>query len=326
VAENRRRKEHALSAASKEVADKIRQLMDKLINEFKTAKVPGFKRVLSIQEDLPRFDKNQPLYDEPVGPVTPGPRPPEPVQPPIHTGDPDDMHVLNNPVRVPTGGGKAVIKLQINAPDNYFERPGSRQFSGEVLQGPFHDAGKGDVEGGILRFTVETTSDARAGDRGTIVFLLERGHDEMPVAREAELIAFDPPQPRVKQANAQATAKVGAPPVEPVRRAEWSDIGFDETTVAKDIADDLKNPGGPYTIWVNWDYPPLDEKLFRERRLDEERATAYKMRFMASMGFLVWLQRDEERRQEKPLSAEDLQRELRRAARVHLASMDLLDA
>ena len=210
-------------------------------------------------------------------------------------------------------GGRAVVRIQMDAPDDYFGGAGGGgEFGALITKGAetFRVEGYSSLRDGMMRCTVSATG-ATPGDRGRVIFTVTRGGDALPLVEDAELVADPQKQKRVKPTGKQDKEKVVGPPVKACYREQWEDIGgFDETIVARLVPE----PGNPdlYTIWVNADYAPLNDKLRRERRLDEDVVSGFKVGFVASMGFLVWLQRT--------AGAEINQDELRRAAQVYLFS------
>jgi hypothetical protein len=302
--EEKRRRERALSHESKEQAERIQQLLEKAITGYQEGNVELFRAVMSSNQRLPLYE-NQPLAD-PEPPVSDPQERPELQD---FTGDPTYVRVLNAPVHVPAGG-RAVVRVQINAPDDYFDRTGAGEFLPLITKGSdvFRLDGYSSLRNGVMRCTVSHEGGA-PGDRGRIIFTITRG-EALPISQDAELIADEPPRKRVKSIGT-GRGKEQAPPVKPCHREQWDDIGdFDETVVARLVPE----PSDPelFTIWVNWNYGPLDDKLLKERKLDEELANGFKERFVASMGFLAWLQK-----QAGNVINND---ELRRAAQVHLFS------
>ena len=301
--EEKKRRTMSLGQESKEQAERIQKMLASAISAYRDGKVDSFKKLLSADEDLQLFS-DQPLAD-PNPPKPPG-EDEEAIQPEF-VGPPSFLHVLNGPVHVPAGG-RAVVRLQMDAPDDYLDGGGGALIPLVTKGGDsFSVGGYSSLHGGIMRCTVNANR-AAPGDRGRVVFTVTRG-ELLPLVDDAELAADEPPRLRVRSVGKQVGKEQG-PPVRPCYKRQWDALGFDETTVAK-LIPELEDPG-VYTIWVSWDYPPLDSKLFKEKRLDPESAEGFKERFVAAMGFLAWLQH-----QSVGLVAND---ELKRAAEVHLFS------
>jgi hypothetical protein len=300
--EEKRRRMRALGRESKEQAERIQKMLANAITAFQQSNVDVYRKVWSSNPEFPVFS-DQPLVD----PQPPWDFPGDVREPVTYTETPSTVHVLNAPLHIPAGG-RAVVRLLVDACDGYFEERGGGFFAIVTRGGDFFRVeGYSSLRDGIMRCTV-SAKDASPGDRGRVVFTVTRP-DALPIADDAELVADEPPRARAKPVGKQPGKDQG-PPVKPCHRESWRDYGFDETTVAK-LIPELDDPT-LYTIYVNWDYPPLDEKLLNEKRLDEEIASSFKERFVAAMGFLVWLQHQ--------AGAAISNEELARAARVHLFS------
>jgi hypothetical protein len=298
--EEKRRRTRALGQESKEQAERIQKMLARAISAYREGDVDLFKKVWSSNPEFPLFE-DQPLLE----PQRPEGEPPLPDEPAEYYETPTFVRVVNAPVRVPAGG-RTVVRLHIDAPDDYFDT-GVGEFLPLITRGAdlFKIEGYSSLRNGIMRCTISAKG-AAPGDRGRIIFTVTRG-DDLPITDDTDLQAQEPPQPRAKPAGKQPGKEHG-PPVLPCRRHQWPDLGFDETTVAK-LAPDPDDPA-LYTIFVNWDYPAVDQKLLSEKKFDEELASNYKEGFVAAMGFLVWLQHQ----QGAPINHE----ELARAAQVHL--------
>ncbi len=305
--EEQRRRQRALGHESKEQTERIQKLLQNAIAGFRDGNVDVFHKLMSANRELPLYD-NQPLAEPEPNPIDePDVDKPDALN---YQGPPTFVRVLNQPVHVPAGTGRAIIRLHIDAPDDYFEGGGG-EFLPLMTRGKdiFRLDGYSSLRNGFMRCTLSAPG-AQPGEKGRVIFTVTRPGDTLPISDDAELVADEPPRPRVKKAAKQQPGKEQGPPIEICRREQWGELGFDETTVAKL----LKDPGDPelFTIWVNWNYGPLDEKLLREKKLSDELASSFKERFVAAMGFLVWLQ--------KKAEVEINNEELRRAAEVHLFS------
>jgi hypothetical protein len=223
------------------------------------------------------------------------------------TGDPTFLRVLNSPVRVPSGG-RAVVRLQLDAPDDYFS-PGKGDFIPMVSRGGeiFRAEGFSSLRNGLMRCTVSAKG-GTAGDRGRMLFTVTR-KGLQPLIDEAELEVVEPSQKRAKPAG-KVPGKERGPTVVPVHRNQWGTFSFTEHTVAK-LTPNTNDPS-MVTVYVNWDYPALNDKLLGEKKFDGEVADSHKVRFMASMALLAWLQHQE--------GIDVQEAELRRAANMYLFS------
>lgn len=297
--EESQRKEKALGRRSKEQTERIRRLLEKAVDSVRENEIK-YRRTLSSNSDLPLLT-DQPLLDEDEA------KPREDgidIDEAVFVGEPSFIRVLNSPVRVPAGG-RGVLRLQIDAPDEYLESP-NHVFDSLVTKGNdnFVVDGYSAIRHGLMRCTVAALN-ASPGDRGRVVFSLLRP-DTLPLLDEADLEAVDPPQPRAKPAG-RAKTKPSGPQIEPVTKEDWATFGFDEETIGK-LIPDVNDPTID-VIYINWDYPPVDAKL-RATIGDPTTIENYKEKFVATMGLAVWLQ--------NRAGLDVQQPELKRAAQVFL--------
>jgi len=305
--EERRRKERALGRRSKEQADRIRQRLAKAIEALRKGVVQKYRALLSTNPELPLFT-DQLLVDPPDRPENePSDGQDASAEPITYENDPTFLRVLNAPIKVPAGG-RAVVRIAIDAPDDYFSsNPG--RFLPIVLKGneSFAIIGFSDVRNGRMRCTV-TAGAASTGDRGRIIFTVLPNEGGLPLVDEADLEATEPPQKRVKAADKGRGRTKGGPEPVQIYRPDWGTFGFDEETIAK-VEGDANDPN-LITIYVNMDYPPVVAALLARRDTSEENLENFKEGYCATMALLAWLQNQEERK-------EDInQAEMRRAAQA----------
>lgn len=305
--EERRRKERALGRRSREQADRIRARLAKAIEAMRRGTVQRYRALMSANPELPLFT-DQLLVDPPERPGNETSDSHYELAVGIpYENDPTFIKVLNAPIKVPAGG-RAVVRVAIDAPDDYFTtNPG--RFLPFVSKGneAFAIVGYSDVRGGRMRCTI-TAGNASTGDRGRIIFTVLPSVDGLPLVDEADLEATEPPQKRVKAAEkGRGRIKGGPEPVQ-IYRADWGPFGFDEETIAK-VEGDANDPH-LITIYVNMDYPPVLAALLARRNTTEENLENFKEGYCATMALLAWLQNQEERN-------EDInQAEMRRAAQA----------
>ena len=305
--EERRRKERALGRRSKEQADRIRARLAKAIEALRKGMVQKYRTIMSNNPELPLFT-DQLLVDPPErNGSDPADAHDDSAEPITYEGDPTFIKVLNGPIRVPAGG-RAVIRVAIDAADDYFAtNPG--RFLPIVSKGneAFGIIGFSDVRGGRMRCTI-TAGSASAGDRGRIIFTVLPPEAGLPLVDEADLEATEPPQKRVKAAESGLGKIKGGPEPQPIYRDDWATFGFDEDTIAK-IEGNAHDPN-LITIYVNMDYPAVVAALMGRRNTTEENLENFKEGYCATMALLAWLQNQEERK-------EDInQAEMRRAAQA----------
>lgn len=308
---DRERKQAALSRRSKEHAERIKKLLGEAIRSLRTGKEPERRPESEVPPEMPVLGRERPLIDE----TTASPDS-SPVVPLSVTGEPTQLKVLTSPVRVPAGG-RAVVRLRLDAADDYI----SAGNYGDEVQGRFIPVitkgedlfrvdGFSSLRDGVMRCTVSGEA-AAIGDRGRAIFTVIR-QSGPPLVDEADLTAVEPPQKRVRVAG-DTPGKESGPEIVDVHREDWPAYAFDEKTIAK-----LESPEPTKTtIYINWDYPPLDAKLMSEKKAVGERANAYKEKFAAAMALLVWLQHRDK--------IEGQGEELRRAAEMFLFSEFVAD-
>lgn len=311
---DRKRKEQALGRKSAEQAERIKKLLAKQIASLREGQETVFTRVVSSNSELPILG-DQPLLEETTEP-TPASETTEPAYLEF-PDEPTQLRVLNPVIQV-RAGGKAVVRLALDARDDYITTSDEPQrggkFTGIVTKGAdqFRVVGNSDLRRGIMRCTISAEK-AQPGDRGRIVFTVARP-SRLPLLDEADVIAIEPPQPRAKPAGKQQGPEQG-PNVFAVTRDEWNTFDFDEKTVAR-VEENSPQPG-MVTVYVNWDYPPLDKKLMAEKKAVGERIEDYKEKFTAAMALLAWLQ-SEQQDPDNVLPRQALDAELRRGADLFL--------
>jgi hypothetical protein len=307
---DRVRKEAALHRTSKEQTDRINQLLVKAIESLRAGDITVYKKLLSSNPDLQIYGDQPLIKPEEPEPTTLTDK--EPV--PVYTGDPTALVVLNPVVRVPAGG-KAVVRLQLDAPDGYIGvGDGKAPFLGVITKGAdqFSIAGYSELMAGRMRCTISAET-ATTSDRGRVMFTVIR-HEGLPLIDQADLEAIEPPVKRVKPAGKGPGAEK-KPNVEPVTSDMYELLNFHEGLVARVEHTD---PGpGLTTIYVNMDYPPMEKKLLAEKKLSEEQMETYKEHWAAAMALLAWLQ-DSQHQDSDPLNQDQREGELRRGAELYL--------
>lgn len=313
---DRERKAQALAKQSEIESKKINDWLRNAINSIRQGKAPTFEKLTSSNPDYPILGK-QPLLDEAT--VKPGNETPtddvtltDP--PPV----PTTLRVLNPMVRVPIGGA-AVVRLAMDAPDDYISPdPGTGQgrFQATFTKGRdlFHLTSFSAVRRGILTATVSVDKGVPAGENGRAVFLVTRP-DDLPLLAEADIVTVEPPQQRVREVGKKEGPEPG-PNVIPVDRNGWLELGQSETTITQ-IEDDPSK--GITTIYVFKEFPKLMERLRREK-MPEENQIQYQTKFVAAMALAAWLQDRDQREMEERLDQAVLDQEMRRSAELFLFS------
>jgi hypothetical protein len=313
---DRQRKEAALQRTSKEQTERINKLLAKAIESLRVGDITVYKKLLSSNPDLQIYG-DQPL----IKPEEPEPRPsPEKEPEPIYTTEPTALVVLNPVVRVPAGG-KAVVRLHLDAPDGYIGvGNGSAPFLGVITKGvdQFAIAGFSELLAGRMRCTVSAEK-AAAGDKGRVMFTVVR-REGLPLIDQAEIEAIEPPVKRVKPVG-KGQGQEKKPNVHQVTRDMYELLNFYESLVARVEQNDPEP--GLTTIYVNWDYPPMEKKLLAEKKLSEEQLQTYKEHWTAAMALLAWLQ-DSQQKDSGPTTQEQREAELRRGAELYLFTKAVL--
>jgi len=319
---DRRRKEGALSRRNAEHAEKIRRLLKKAIETQRQGDAQLYRRLLSSNPELPIYT-DQPL-------VKPEPREEqeevEQVEAGLEYGDePTELRVLNPIVQIPAEG-KAVVRLFLNARDGYISPMGGQgQFAAMVTRGQedFRMVGYSELRNGHMRCTISAQG-ARVGDRGRVVFTVSTP-DGPPLVDEADLVAVESPVKRARKTDKTGPVTEQGPNVVDVHRDEWDKFDLSATRVARV---EQNSPGpGQTTFYVNWDYPPLDDRLMAEKKATEEEIIPYKRKFSAAMAYTAWMQEAEAGSGVNGggFTQEARDDELRRAARMFLFSEFLKD-
>jgi hypothetical protein len=284
--EEHRRKERALARRSKEQAERVRKKLAKAVAALREGIEQKFKIVMSANSELPLFT-DQPLADSPE---TEPPGPTVPVEPIVYIGEPTFIKVLNGPISIPAGG-RAVVRLSIDAADEFFADHPSRWLP-VVSRGAFAVVGYSDVRNGRMRATIASRS-GEIGEKGRIIFMVvPESPDGQPIMDEVDITTVEPPAKRLKRVKPAGTGpgKETGPDVQPIGRDQWAALGFesDGSTVAKVEPND-KDPE-MLTIYVNVEYPLLDRALMARPRTDDDAIDNFKDDFAAHMALLAWLQ------------------------------------
>lgn len=313
---DRARKEAALARRSQAQAERIRKLLAKHMASLREGQAIVFKKVMSSNTELPILG-DQPLLDEaPTSRAKATDEFGRPLPTEVaYEGEPTVLSVLNPTVSV-RAGGKAVVRIALDAPDGYITADGGGRgkFTPLVTKGAemFRVVGNSDLRAGVMRCTISAET-AQPGDRGRIVFTVTRP-DALPLLAEADAVAVEPPKPRAKPAGKDKGPEEG-PNVVPVGREDWATFGFDDKTVAR-VEGHASDPSMT-TVYVNQDYPPLVNKLMRDKRSAGERMEMYRDKFIAAMALHAWLQ-NQQQDSDQILPPESIDAELRRSAEIFL--------
>lgn len=320
---DQRRKTEALSRRSARHAEKIRQLLQKAIETQRAGDEVLYRKLMSNNPDLPVYTDQSLVKPEPRVER-------DAVAEEMDDGGleypdrPTEIRVLNPVVQIPAGG-KAVIRIFINAADGYISPGGGEgKFAGLVTRSgeQFKVVGYSELRNGHLRCTV-SASEANVGDRGRVVFTIT-AVDGLPLVDEADLVAVEPPIKRVKATNKTKAGAEQGPNVEEVHREDWDKFDLGPNRVAR--VEHNSPAAGLTTFYVNWDYPLLDEKLMAERKATIDEIDPYKRKFCAAMAYSAWMQDSGvDSGAEASLTQEERDAELRRAARMFLFSEFLKD-
>jgi hypothetical protein len=290
TAEDRRRKERALARGSKAQAERIRARLAKAIEALRKGTVQKFRTVMSTSAELPLYT-DQPLVDPPERSSEPGDAPVDDTDSVAYVGAPTFFKVLNAPIKVPAGG-RAVVRLALDAEDDYFEsHPGLFMTIMSKGKDTFSVLGYSDVKGGRMRCTVSAAS-AATGDRGRIIFTVMFPDGSLPLVEEVDIEATEPLARRVKPAGKDEGKAKGGPKVEQIFKNQWADFDFDAETVAKLEGD----PADPniLTIYVNMDYPPVVSALMARKRATTDDLEGHKEGYAAHMALVAWLQNQDD--------------------------------
>jgi hypothetical protein len=311
------RKAQALARQSETESKKINDWLRKAITSLTHGKLPTFEKLNSTNPDYPIFGK-QPLLDE--ASAKPGSGSPDQDAPLTEPPDvPTSLKVLNPMVRVPVGG-TAVVRLAMDAPDDYVSPdPGAGigEFSTTFTKGRdlFELTSYSAVRRGVLTATIAVDKGVPAGEKGRAVFLITRPED-LPLLAEADIVTVDPPRQRVRESGKKEGPEPG-PNVIAVDRENWlGGFGQSESTITQ-IEDDPSKE--TTTIYVFKEYPKLMDRLRREK-VPEEQQVHYQSKFVAAMALAAWLQDRDQKEEEAQLDQTMLDREMRRSAELFLFS------
>jgi hypothetical protein len=311
---DRERKAQALARQSESEAKKINDWLRNAISSLKLGVMPTFEKLTSNNPDYPVLGK-QPLLDEAISKPGNGTPSNEALlsDPPAV---PTTLRVLNPTLRVPVGGA-AVVRLAMDAPDDYISPDqgiGLGSFSTTFTKGQdlFRLTSYSAVRRGVLTATVAVEKGVPAGEHGRAVFLVTRP-DGLPLLAEADIDTVEPPQQRVREAGKKEGPEPG-PNVIGVDRDGWLELGQNDETISR-IEDDPST--GITTIYVYKEYPKLMERLRRER-VPEELQVQYQSKFVAAMALATWLQ-DRDQRDSDPKPDQAItDAEMRRSAELFL--------
>ncbi len=318
---DRERKEKALSRQSASEAKKIQEWLNCEINSLKQGAQEIFRKVISTNTEYQLLD-DQPLLDETPadgdGDDTPTPLADASLTDPPAV--PTDLRVLNPLVKVPVGGS-GVVRLVMDAPDDYISPDRGTGAGAGTLQTKFSKGGDlfrltgySAVRRGVIRATISADKGAPVGERGRVIFAVTRP-DDIPLFKEADIVAVETRQARAKPAGKKAAGPEAGPDVRAIDREGWlNGLNLSEEIIAQVENDPTKNQ---VTIYVYKEYPPLMARLRRER-VSEENLVNHQSKFVAAMALAAWLQHQEQKEREDPSDQNDLDMELRRAAEVFM--------
>ena len=115
-----------MSRRAAEHAERIRKMLQRAIDSLRQGQSPLFKKTMSANPALELYGDQPLVAVEPNG----GPPTPKPEDLEIeYEGEPTEMRVVNPFVRVPAGG-KAVIKIWMDAVDGYIAPGGGQGVEG----------------------------------------------------------------------------------------------------------------------------------------------------------------------------------------------------
>jgi hypothetical protein len=315
-----KRKQRALERRSQDQIDRINKMLEKAIQGLHEGKQMAFRKVVSANQNLVVLG-DQLLVDETPQAAAQKREQLDVAKLPPPTGEPTQLSVVNPIVRIPAGG-KAVVRLWLDASDGYIstgdtpsEGGPSGKFVGIVTkgQGIFRIDGYSPLRDQTMRCTVSAEG-ATPGDRGRVVFTVTRAN-ELPLLAEAELEAVEPPIKRVKPDSKQP-GKQNGPDVVPVHRDDWASMNFDESTVARVVQPNAEQQ--LTQVFVNWDYPALNSRVIDDKKLPSDKVLHTKEKFSASVALLALLQHNSQRDEGEAIPDETKQAELRRGAEMFL--------
>lgn len=317
---DRARKEAALARQSEAETKRINELLKSAISTLKLGPQPVFRKIISSDSRFALLG-DQPLIDD-----TPDTRPiSDPPGPDVQLTDPPpvptELRVLNPNVQVPAGG-TGVVRLAMNAPDDYVSPEpggGTGTFITQFTKGAqlFRLTGYSAVRRGAMRVTVATEKGVPPGESGRLVFAVTRP-DGLPLLAEADIHTVEPPRPRVKPAGTKTLPEPG-PNVVAVDREGWKAIAPEDALARVEFNPETQET----TIYVFRDYNKLLDRLNRER-VPEEHLRSYQNKFVAAVALSAWMQeeahQDAQKKGEPGIDQDARDAELRRAAEVFLFS------
>lgn len=307
------RKNRALARQSASEAERINRLLKDAIGSLKQGLQQAFRKLTSTNTEYQLLG-DQPLLDESTGENDPSP-PPGPetelTEPPLH---PTDLRILNPTIRVPSGGA-GVVRLMLDAPDDYISPDPSVSvgtLTAHFSKGgsSFRLTGHSALRRGVVRATIAAAKGIPAGEQGRIIFAVTRP-DDLPLLGEADVVTVEPPKPRAKPVG-QKQGQEQAPNVIPVDREGWVALGLSEEAIAR-----VEEDNGEAKIYVFKQYPPLMTRLNREQ-VPDEYVVDYQSKFVAAMALAAWLQYDAQRDSQDRSDQDVLDAELRRTAEVYM--------
>lgn len=264
----------------------------------------------------------------PAGPKTVSPPRPEPREPlaPLPVNDPPTM--LASPRNVPLTpppGHRLAIRLECDAPDDYFSRPsggGTVRAEVQELSG-VNILGRSDLRGGRFVLRAQLAPDLPPMASGAILVTVTRPgttplHAEIPIIVDMpqEPKPNNPDKEKGRSVRRQARGQFDVVPVHPSHpawRSEWND-GF--------VGEATRTPDKVY-LFVNVEYPTFKKETLR-RRTDHERK-AFQTRYIAAMAYYLYRDTIDQKEEALPESY-DMQRLYRRAADTILLAAGNLSA
>lgn len=316
-AKDRERKERAFARQSVQDAEKIRTWLKGAITTLRSGLREVFRKVISTNTEY-QILGDQPLFDE-TGTVDRPGVPPIDIATLDPAAEPTFLGTINPTVRVPVGG-TGVVRLSLDAPDDYISPDGGRgTFEHRITRGAelFQVKQYSALRGGIMRATIQAAPGIPVGAEGQVIFVVTPPNGA-PLLTKATIVAVESPKPRAKPAGNRPGPEPG-PDVRPYDRAGWLELGNPEDLVAQ-VEEDPAT--GATTIHIYKEYPALMDQL-RRARVEPEAMAHHQAKFVASMALAAWLQNEEVKKLEPTPAEEALQAELRRAADVFVFSQFL---
>lgn len=207
---------------------------------------------------------------------------------------------------------QVLIRLESDAPDGYLLANRSAKLTiASEPEDVLTLVSKSDFSRGRSRLTVKPTLKAKVGDEGSIsVFLFKPNGKPLPAKVGFKVIAPNEHQ----TAGHEGKSKVHVPEPIPVRRDEWPEHKWDESSVAK-----VNDDGKDIEIFVNIDNKHL-VRLLETGGYQEVGITRMRNNFLLYVAFYAWAKHSAEQGKENALSGKDFEEyeraELDRAAQT----------